>query len=258
MKKMIIFIMIAIMFANSVLAQIEVTKDSIPEIRLNDIIEINMRISNSYNTEKEFFIEEILPQDVQVISPEEIFIKKNDALEVKYYKWETKVSPNSIKTITYRIKPMSLGEYSIGSTEVIDKIDSSLYSSNILNFRVMCVPNNKCDAEESSSTCPEDCQTGLKDGICDYKADGICDLDCDDEPDCRKSSFNINYIIIPLGIIIIIITLFVILSWIFKKKQEITQDTEGNKISIQQNTQISKDLSNFQNQEKNDDPLKGL
>ncbi len=254
MKKIILALIMLILTNIAMAQEIEVTKDSVPEIRLNEIIEINIRISNSYDSEKEVMIEEILPQDIQVISPEEFFIKKNDALELKYYEWITKISPNSIKTISYKIKPLSLSQYSIGSTEVIDKSNSRVYSSNTLTFNVKCIPNNKCEVYESSNTCPEDCQTGAKDGICDYKADGICDKDCSDEPDCKKSNFNINYIIIPLGILIIIIIIFIIFSWLFKKKQEITQNTKTESTK----ETINNDLGNFKNQEKNDDPLKGL
>ena len=245
--KAIIYLIMLLMVANIALAQeIKVVKESVPEIGLNEVIEIKIHISNSYSMEKEFTIEEILPQDVMVIAPEEFFIKKNDALELKYYEWTTKISPNSIKTITYQIRPLSLGEYSLGSTEVIDKSDLRSYSSNILTFNVKCIPNNKCEVDENINTCPEDCQSGAKDGVCDYKADGICDKDCDYEPDCKKSNFNINYITIPLGVIILIIILFIILSKIFKKKQENYKKEE-----------IKTDNSNKSDAQERD-PLKGL
>jgi hypothetical protein len=245
--KIIVYFIILLMVANVALAQeIKVVKESVPEIRLNDIIEIKIHISNSYTVEKELTIEEILPQDVLVITPKEFFIKKNDALELKYYEWITKVSSNSIKTITYQIRPSSLGEYSLGSTEVIDKSDLKSYSSNTLTFSVKCVPNNKCEEGENINTCSEDCQTGTKDGICDYKADGICDLDCNDEPDCKKSNFNINYVTIPLGVIILTIILFIILSKIFRKKPEKYKKEE-----------IKNDNSHKSDTQERD-PLKGL
>ena len=254
MKK-IIYLIMMLMLVNIVLAQeIKVVKESISEIRLNDIVEIKIHVSNSYGIEKEFLIKEVLPQDVLVITPKEFFIKKNDALELKYYEWITKVSPNSIKTITYQIRPSSLGEYSLGSTEVTDKSNLKLYSSNTLTFTVKCVPNNKCEADENSNTCSEDCQTGTKDGICDYKADGICDLDCNDEPDCKKSNFNINYITIPLGVIILVIIFLVILSKILKKKQENNDVIKNN---YNQKEEIKTDNSN-KNDAQEKDPLKGL
>ena len=65
------FILIGVVSAQN----IEIVKNSVQEIKLNDIIEINIHISNNYNIEKELSIEEILPQDVDVISPEQFSIK---------------------------------------------------------------------------------------------------------------------------------------------------------------------------------------
>ena len=217
----IIYLMILMLSINIVLAQdIEIVKESLQEITLNDIIDINIHISNPSSVEKEFTIEEVLPQDIEIIEPKQVSTKRNDALEVKYYEWITKVSPNSVKTITYKIKPLSLGEYSIGSTEIIDNSDFNLYSSNTITFKVKCSPNNKCEKNENSLTCPEDCSTGIEDGICNYKSDGICDPDCEEEPDCRKSGFNIGYILIIFLIIIFVILLIWLLPKIFRKKDD--------------------------------------
>ena len=247
MKRMI-YLAIFIVFIGIASAQsIEVVKDSVQEIRLNDIIEINVHISNNYDMKKEFSIEEILPQDVDVISPEQFSVRKNDALEVKYYNWITEISPNSIKTITYKIRPKSLGDYSIGETRVTDNSDSRAYTSNVISFKVKCIPNSKCESNENSNTCPEDCSTGAKDGICDYKADNICDSDCTNDPDCRKCDFNASYITIPLFIIILIIIIFYFARIIFKKKQDY-QAPKEEKINDSQ-------IKYTKNEE---DPLKGL
>ena len=235
-----ILISMSLAFAQNV----DVVKESPSEINLNDVIEINIHVLNPYNTEREFLINENLPQDIEVIDPTIVFTKKNDALEVKYYEWKTTISPNSIKTITYKIRPLSLGEYSIGATEVIDSLTIENYISNPITFKVKCISNNQCNANENSLTCPEDCPTGSADGICDYKADNVCDPDCDDEPDCKKSDFNMNYIIIPFIIIIFIILLIWLLPKIFKKKEKFQ-------------VEIPKEQYNApQTQEEN--PLKGM
>ena len=248
MKKIICLAMFFILIGVVSAQNIEIVKNSVQEIKLNDIIEINIHISNNYNIEKELSIEEILPQDVDVISPEQFSIKRNDALEVKYYSWITKVSPNSIKTITYKIIPKSLGDYSIGETKVTDD-SGTYYASNSISFKVKCISNNKCESNENSNTCPEDCSTGVSDGICDYKADNICDPDCTDDPDCRKSDFNINYITIPLFITILIITILYFIRKIFKKKQDYY-------IPKEKNRKINDNQINHEKDEE--DPLKGL
>ena len=192
MKKNIIYLIIVLLLTNIVLAQeIQVVKEAPQEIKLKEIIEIKIHISNPSSIEKEFIIEEILPQNIQVIEPSKVFNKKNDALKVSYYEWIISISPNKIKTITYKIKPLSLGEYTISSTQVIDNFNLNIYESNSINFKVNCISNNNCEENENSLTCPEDCKTGGPDGICDYKADNICDPDCDDEPDCKKQEIKI-------------------------------------------------------------------
>ena len=251
MKKNIIYLIIFLLLTNIVLAQnIEVIKEAPQEIKLNEIIEIKIHISNPSNTEKEFTIEEFLPQNIEVIEPKTTFTKRNDALVVNYYEWITLISPNKIKTITYKIKPLSLGEYTIRSTQVIDKSNLNTYESNSINFKVNCIPNNICENNENSITCSEDCKTGGSDGICDYQADDICDPDCEDEPDCKKQEINILHLIIPF--IIIIFTFLLIWLWpkIFKKKDE---------FPIQEEKQTIKYAEHFQkSNQKEQDPLAGI
>ena len=219
MKKIIYFI-IFVLLVNIVLAQ-EIVKEAPQEIKLNEIIEIKINIHNIDSTEKEFTIRENLPQDIEVIEPTKFLTKRNDALKVNYYEWITTISPNKIKTLTYKIKPLSLGEYSIGSTELMDNSNLRTYESNSIVFKVKCNPNNQCEINENSINCPEDCKTGSSDGICDYKADGICDPDCDDEPDCKKLELNMNYLIIPFIIILVLIFLIWLFFKIFKKNPKI-------------------------------------
>ena len=229
--KITYLILILFLVSITLVQGIQVVKEAPQEIRLNEIIEIKIHISNPSNTEKEFTIEEVLPQNIEVIEPTKVFTKRNDALVVDYYEWITKISPNKIKTITYKIKPLSLGEYTIGSTQVMDNSNLELSESNIITFKVKCTSNNLCDENENSITCSEDCPTGSSDGICDYKSDGICDFDCEEEPDCKKLEINIMYFIIPFIIILLIILSFWLFPKIFKKKENF--QIQENKITPQ-------------------------
>jgi len=220
MKK-IIYLIILLILVNIVIAQdIQVVKESSQEINLNEIIEIQIHISNPSSIEKEFLIEEVLPNNIEVIEPTGTLIKKNDALEVEYYNWLTTVSPGLTKTLTYKIKPLTLGDYSIAPTKVTDNSNENTYSSNSISFKVNCIPNDKCDENENSLTCSEDCSTGISDGICSYELDSACDPDCDDDPDCKKSEFNMMYLIIPFIIILVIILLIWLIPKIFRKKEK--------------------------------------
>jgi len=210
--KYITYLIFALIFLNAASAQeIQVVKDYPQEINLGDIMEIKLYISNSYSIKKEFIITENLPQNIEIIEPLETSTKINDGLKIKYYNWKTSISPNSIKEIVYKIKPLSLGAYIIKSTEVADTSDSKIFMSNPASFDVKCSPNNQCDAEENSVNCPEDCPAGADDGICNYKADGFCDPDCEEEPDCKKS-----YSFLYFTAIFIIILIFSFI-WIIRK-----------------------------------------
>ena len=250
MKKIIYLICILLIVSSVSAQELQVVKESNPEIKLGDIIEIKIHISNPSQTEKEFSIKEILPKDIEVIDPTTFSTKRNDALEVSYYSWITLISPNSIKTITYKIKPLSLGEYSISSTKVIDNSNLNEIESNSITFKVNCVPDNKCDLKENSILCPEDCSKEISDGICIYKADGICDPDCDNEPDCEKSEFNIKTLLISFLVIIIIILLIWLLPKIFKKKEKFQvqgEKTEIKYVNIPKDSKEKDPLSGFKN-----------
>jgi len=206
--KILNYIIMFVFLTSLVNAQIQITKESPQEIKINDIIEIKIHISNPYPTEQDFTIEEILPREIEVIEPTETLTKKTDGLESKYYKWTTTISPNKIKTITYKIKPTSLGDYTIGETKITDSSGTEYYS-NLITFTVKCNSNNQCSTEENYITCPEDCESGISDGRCDYKADGICDPDCTQDPDCKEMDFTfLIYIFSGIMLIIILLVIF--------------------------------------------------
>lgn len=232
--------------------EIQITKTAPQSIKLGDIVEVNINMLNPYSTEKEFIIEETLPRDIEIIEPTNSLKKRTDGLEVDYYKWNTFISANKIKTLTYKIRPTSLGEYTIGETVV--SIEGLEYYGNTISFTVNCNPNGQCSEDENYLNCPQDCETGLSDGICDYKADSICDPDCTEDPDCEKTS-NINIfslIIYLIGGIIVIILGVLFLPKLFRKKikknndaqQEIQSQNDG---EIDKNDPLSKMGNNQQN-----------
>lgn len=75
--------------------------------------------------------------------------------------------------------------------------------------------NNVCDKSETSIDCPQDCSPLIKDKICNYVKDGICDPDCPTmDSDCRKIDTKLIFMIAgALGLLII----FVIIGRVSKK-----------------------------------------
>jgi hypothetical protein len=224
--------------------EVQITKTAPQSVKLGDIVEIKINILNPYSTEKEFIIEETLPRDMEIIEPTNSLKRRTDGLEVDYYKWNTMISSNKIKTLSYKIRLNSLGEYTIGET--VTMVSGLEYYSNTVSIKVNCNPNGQCSEDENYLNCPQDCETGLSDGICDYKADGICDPDCTEDPDCEKTSKIglFNLIIYISGGIIILILGMLFIPKLFKKK-------------INNNVQQAIQSGNNQETNKND-PLSGM
>ena len=211
MKK-IIYIICSLLVFNIVFAEdIIITKETITETNINEIVEVQINIQNSYLSTRTIEISEKLPDNVELIDPLEISETKNyNGIEVNFLKWTIDIGPNEISTINYKIKPIQLGTFTLSPTTIKDSSTNDQFTSNSLSFQVNCVSNSMCGTNENYLTCPTDCPSGSSDGICDNIADGICDPDCESEPDCKKS---FNY----LWIILISIVLIIVLVLIFKR-----------------------------------------
>ena len=74
------WIIILALLTSIVSAQVQVTKESQQEVRINSVIEITIHISNPNSFEEEFIIEEVLPRDIEVIDPSGTFTKRTDEI----------------------------------------------------------------------------------------------------------------------------------------------------------------------------------
>jgi len=217
-KTLLIIFLILISFASAQTSN--VIKTSQDKIKLNEALNVNIIINNPNSIERSYEVTEKVPQGFILVDPKEASdVEKNDALSINLYKWKITIPSNKIVTLNYKIKPTQLGEYTLSPTKILDINTNDIYLSDSKKFDVLCVPNNKCDEDENSLNCPEDCNSGLADGICDYKADGKCDPDCEDEPDCKNISYKI-YLYIVLGLIVLIIIIIFIMNILKKVKNQ--------------------------------------
>lgn len=213
-----------VVFINTAAAQeVEIVKESLKEIKFGETLEVKIGITNPSNFEKLFEVTEKIPQGMILVEPEEPDkVEMNNALIVNLFIWTVEIPPEETSELIYKIKPAQLGSYTLTPTVLRDKSTNEIYLSQSLSFFVGCTPNNICEKYESFFTCPEDCGSGEKDGVCVYKADGICDPDCSKEPDCKAvvSVFSSLYLWISIIIVLIILITIVILKIKKKSKKE--------------------------------------
>lgn len=216
MKKLLLIFLIFISLVNA--QNINVVKDAPDSININEVLKVDISVNNPSNSEKSYDITETIPQGFTLINPKEPDnIEQRNGISVMLYHWKITIQPNKIFTLSYKIKPNQVGEYTIPPTKVDDVSTNTIYLSQPKQLIVMCAPDNKCQDNENYINCPQDCGRSIKDGICDYISDGKCDPDCDKEPDCNNAKINYNYYI--FGVILLVILILIIK--FFKKPREI-------------------------------------
>ncbi|HOX30439.1 MAG TPA: hypothetical protein P5080_05745 [Candidatus Paceibacterota bacterium] len=94
--------------------------------------------------------------------------------------------------------------YDTGSQiNIYDANDKMVLSADISDFAKLC-GDNVCEENENAGTCPSDCRSGVKDGVCDRVKDGTCDPDCakSADPDCSAAA-NYNYLIVIAAVLLL-------------------------------------------------------
>jgi hypothetical protein len=92
--------------------------------------------------------------------------------------------------------------------EVYDKNQNKLLAIDIGYLSNSC-GNLKCESHESNVECPADCRADVKDDLCNYAKDKVCDPDCPEvDTDCRKADWLlISIIAISLILVVVIVVL---------------------------------------------------
>lgn len=186
MKKFFSYLVIFLLLSTFVTAEVKVVRESSDEIVIGDILDVNISVFSDKDIN--FILREDFNDNVEFIDP----IKVNEVYYngVKHYRFaiESKVKAGKVRVFNYKIKPKEIGEFNLVPSQVF--VDEGIYKSEVLSVLVKCIPNNNCDLGENYLTCEEDCENSEHDGVCNFKADGICDLDCVGDIDCDYSKMG--------------------------------------------------------------------
>ena len=205
MKKIIFIITLFLLISLANAQEVKVIKEVKTSITQDENLDVKIIFNNPYPITTKFQIKEILPQGVTLVNPSRADnFEYHDGILASIYKWQITLDQGELASITYTIKPNGLGEYGISPTKLTDP-SNKVYLSNPVQFNVYCQSNNICEKNENSLNCPLDCDKGIKDNICDYRLDNICDEDCENDPDCGFFDKNSASVIFAIALLIIII-----------------------------------------------------
>lgn len=221
MKKLVLLLIGLLLIAPIVYSVDIVSRTAPEEIKLGDVLEVTITVTNPTDDKLNMEVSEQLPLDIEFIEPTApTETKKYDALSVSILKWPISLEAGETKTINYKVKPTALGEFSSPATEAKDTATKQSYpASSDLTVMVKCSQDSTCGDGENYLNCPEDCTPSGKDGICNNAYDQICDSDCGSgsDPDCKRG-FSAKFLLYGVGAIILIIILLIIL--VIKKKSQ--------------------------------------
>ncbi len=150
----------------------------VPEsVNAGEIIEVKLRVVNNHDETLNLVIVESQRDGVNYIEVPEVYTVNYQALAVPLMKWEDTISPGGVKEYTYKMSSVSPGAINLPPATVSDDYGNSYESAKDF-IEVLCSPDGVCGEDENYLYCPEDCQTGTADDVCDGVDDGRIDPDC--------------------------------------------------------------------------------
>ncbi|MBI5047151.1 hypothetical protein HZC07_05495, partial [Candidatus Micrarchaeota archaeon] len=137
---------------------LKVVKSAPQNVSLNQPFNVSIAITNLGSTPVTVYVVESLG-NVVPIDPLPSYSNPGNyyAAEPPSISWVINVTPGSTQTLSYKIKPMNVGEISIGPTEVL--VSGGKFFSNSLFVDVLCTFSPTCDSTigEGPLTCPAKC-----------------------------------------------------------------------------------------------------
>ncbi len=161
---------------------INVEKEVVGSAVIGQVITVKIRVYNDIDKTLDVKVLERTLPEFEYLDEELIKKVELEGLEYLHLEWSLKIPPKSQREVTYRIVPKSLGTYYLPRTEVITP--DAVYYSELSKIYVECDGDGFCNTTiENSLNCPQDCPTGIKDGVCDAAKDNRVDPDCDEGVD---------------------------------------------------------------------------
>ena len=148
---------------------------SSPDIILGQDVEINIQVVNLEANTVDILVQEILLPNVDYdLDYVEI---AQDGNTIRVHQQWLEIAPGGSETLSYVAVPTSTGHFEFKPSALL--AGAQTYRTDVVRLDVMCEPDGTCDPGESFVLCPDDCTTGLADGLCDMVADGTQDPDCE-------------------------------------------------------------------------------
>ena len=171
-------------------AEIIVNKTAPSQVNFGEVLTVNIVIENTVGENVQTYVKEYVG-NVDVISPLDKLITPKPipgiiALEPRYLLWNVSVGPLSKQTLEYKIKPKTIGIYTLSYTIVYAQ-NKSFYS-NTLSIDVLAIVNGRCEVAIGENYFnSRDCPSGSSDNVCDGLLDNKCDPDCSEsaDADCK-------------------------------------------------------------------------
>jgi hypothetical protein len=93
---------------------------------------------------------------------------------------------------------------------ISDSKNKTVLEVDLIPFSSQC-GDGKCEANENTAQCSQDCSEAKSDNLCTYTKDNVCDPDCMKiDPDCKILSPLIIANIIALAVFILLLIAFLI------------------------------------------------
>ena len=148
---------------------------------------VTLVFENTASESRTIAVNESLAGGAEFNQSEAKYIQAEYGEKIWYYEWKITLGPEANTSVAYWLVPKAVGTYVISPARVTINGQSYMLKSHAIEVR--CNANEACEAGENYLNCPEDCNTGSADGICDAVADGRCDPDCEQtaDPDCEPA-----------------------------------------------------------------------